>query len=179
MTKTRRAWIASITLLLLTGCAGASAPTPTVTATPTPEAGPTEVPPEPADHALGEVIEHSGGWKVTLHQVVLDSALDGPQPEAPGDKWASIDIESCNGTTPDAYITTSPWRLVANDNRQFQSSSIGYNSFPNPDYAAGDTPIAANECIRGWITFVVARDAAITTVKYSPSLGDPIAWTVG
>jgi hypothetical protein len=152
----------------------------TVTATPEAVPKPTSTPTPVADppHALGEVLTHSGDWKVTLHQVVLDSAVRGPQPQNAADKWASIEVENCNGSEPDAYIGGMPWRLVASDNRQFQESSTGYSSFPEPSYAFGDTAIVPGECIRGWITFVVARDAVITGVKYSPSLGVPVLWPI-
>ncbi|MET0989860.1 MAG: hypothetical protein ABWY54_04355 [Glaciihabitans sp.] len=173
----------SMGALLLSGCAGTPVPGPTVTVTvtATPEAEPeaTATPKADPPHKLAEVVTHSGDWTVTLHQVVLDSATGGPQPENSTDKWASIEVENCNGTEPEAYITGMPWRLVASDNRQFQESSTGYSSFPEPSYAFGDTAIAAGECIRGWITFVVARDAVITGVKYSPSLGVPVLWPIG
>ncbi|TDW29526.1 hypothetical protein EDD25_1232 [Cryobacterium psychrophilum] len=168
-------------VLLLAGCAGAAEPavaepviqaaTPTVTPSPTPT-------PTPADAVptIGVPYTHNGDWTVTLHELVLDSAPDGPQPPNTSDRWSSIDVENCNGSTPEAYLTSDPWRLVSSDNRQFQASSTGYSSFPEPNLTFGDAAIAPGECIRGWFTFVTARDASITEVKYAPASGEGIRW---
>jgi hypothetical protein len=173
-----------LAVLLLGGCSAASpgqTPVPavtvttTVTATPSPSPTPT---PEPAAPTLGVGVPHSNGWTVTLHSIDLNSAANGPQPQTASDKWVSIDVENCNGTTPNALLTSSPWRLIATDNRQFESSSTGYVTFPEPQLTFGETAIAPGECIRGWFTFVVARDATITSVKYSPNGGSAIIWPV-
>jgi hypothetical protein len=175
-----------LAVLLLAGCSSTTdAPAPTVTVTqtvtpeasPSPTASPTPTPAAPVP-TIGVPFTHSSDWKVTLHQVVLDSAPEGPQPPNPSDRWSSIEIENCNGSHPNAYLSSNPWRMVSSDNRQFQPSSTGYVTFPEPDITFGETAIAPGECIRGWFTFVTARDAVITSVKYTPVTGDTITWVI-
>jgi hypothetical protein len=170
-------------VVLLTACTAAPsepAPTVTVTATTTVTATPqAEVAPASTTHPVGETVDRSEGWRTTLHGVNLDPAPDGPQPQSPGNKWVSLDVENCAGPSEtEAYINSSPWRIVAADNRQYQASGTGYGTFPTPDYAFGDTPISAGECIRGWITFDVARDATLVSVKYQTTTGEETVWNL-
>lgn len=169
--------------LLITGCAGSPAAPPTVTVTATVTAEP-EAPPTPSAQStsvlpIGQAAAFSFGT-VTLHAVNLDSVPEpAPQPDDATDKWASIDVEACNTDTTAFSVNGSPWNLIATDNRSFEMSSVGYSQFPEPDYGFGENVVNPGECRRGWITFVVNKDATIDTVRYQNSEGDSAQWTLG
>ena len=164
--------------LILTGCAGAAEPTPAVTVIVTETATPAPEPSveEEGPLALGAVAEFAG-FSLVVHAVNLDPAPEpAPQPERAEDKWASADVEYC--TTPESSITSYWWRMSAADNRQYEPSSVGYSAFPEPAYAWGEVPVAANSCHRGWITFTIGRDAAIEAVRYANDQGNSAEWAV-
>lgn len=174
-------------MLSLTACSGSGEPgatatvtvtaTATATVTATPSPSPTPTPAAPDAIGVGQMQE-SGGWKVTVHSVDMNPAPDAPAPDSAGTKWVAADVETCNPDVAGAEITNSPWRLIDDRSRQFEPSSLGYNQFPQPSYGFGDTPIAPGQCIRGWIVFVVAKDAKLTTVLYQPATLDPLHWTI-
>lgn len=178
----RRTWIIALgAVLALTGCSGTPTPAPTVTVTVTVTATPTPVPTPaaaPADTTLtlGTPARVPGGT-LTAYAVNADSAPDAPKPLSANDHWASADVEFCPNAA--STVTTTWWRLADANHRDYEASSIGYNQFPSPSYAWGDTPVAAGTCHRGWITFVVADDANLQTVKYTNNRGDAIQWKIG
>lgn len=167
--------------LLLSACAGEPAPAVTVetTVTASPEAvpSPTPSPTTASPLATGETADF-GQFSMTVHGVDLDPAPEpGPQPQRAEDKWASADVEYC--TDADTTVTDYWWRLHAADNRQYSASSTGYETFPEPAYAWGEVPVSAGTCHRGWITFVVGKDAQLTTVGYQNDRGDAARWAIG
>lgn len=163
--------------LLLTGCSAASEPAPTVTVVQTvaPEPVESAAPAKPnGPLAIGEVAEF-GTFTMTVHAVDLDPAPEpAPQPQRSEDKWVSVDVEFC--TTADSMISDSRWRIVAADNRQYQPSSTGYDAFPEPAYAWGEVTVPAGSCNRGWITFVVGKQAELKSIRYANDKGNAADW---
>lgn len=166
--------------LLLAGCSASEpVPTPTVTVvqTVTPEAPSEPVADADGPLAMGEPARFAG-FSMTVHAVDLDPSPEpAPQPQRAEDKWASADIEYC--TDSDTTITATWWRLVSTDSRQYQSSSTGYETFPEPAYAWGEVPVSAGTCHRGWLTFVVGKNAELESVRYANDKGDSADWLVG
>lgn len=155
----------------LSGCISPSAP-----AAPTDTSRPSAQPSEsPSALPLGAAAEFPN-LVVTAHALDLDSSPPpAPQPQRETDRWVSLDIEICNGYSQTATASGEPWGLVTADNRRFTSSDTGYSTFPVPDVTFG-ADIAAGECVRGWVTFVVAKDAVLESVLYSNSGGDRATW---
>lgn len=170
--------------VLLVGCSTptdatepSASPTPTATKSPTPTPTPTQ---EPVVNVIGSTVELSTGATAVVLGYESASAPDAPLPQDPGNHWVSLDVQVCNNSTTDSYATTNPWTLRDSDNRSYDSSSVGYNQFPNPQYAWGEVPLIAGECLRGWITFPVLDGAVLTTARYvSPATGDHVDWVLG
>jgi hypothetical protein len=116
-------------------------------------------------------------FTMTVHGVDLDPApAPAPQPQRETDKWAAAHVEYCS--TPESTITSYWWRMNDAENRQYQPSDTGYDAFPQPAYAWGEVPVAPNSCHRGWITFVVGKDAALQTVSYVNDKGHSASWAI-
>lgn len=124
--------------------------------------------------SLGESVSFTE-VSVTAYQFDLDSAADGPQPDSPSDKWASVEVEAC-ATGETLSVSSSPWSLVSSDNRHFTASHVGYGTFPEPDYAFGEELVPQGTCRRGWITFTVNKEADITALRYLNDQGQLATW---
>lgn len=162
--------------ILLTGCAGVTEPAPTVTVYETVTATP-EVPELEDVLAIGTVATFDS-FTMVVHAVDLDSAPEpAPQPDRPENKWASADVEFC-ATAGDTSVTSYWWRMDSADNRHWEPSSSGYSAFPEPDYAFGEQAVPGGTCRRGWITFVVGKDAVLETVSYSNDKGTSAKWDI-
>lgn len=186
--------LTALSLLALSGCTSAPeaeptetkaessapkpSPTPTVEAvTPTPTPTPT---PEDAKYQVGDMATLSFGSTVTVLAYEADSALDAPLPQGSPSHWSSVEVEVCNNTAEDGYASSSPWTLRDSDSRSHEPSSVGYNQFPSPQYAWGDAPLFAGDCLRGWITFPVLDGVTVEMVRYvAPSTGERFEWVLG
>lgn len=170
--------------VLLVGCSAptnaaelSTSPSPTATKSsqPTPTPTPTAV-----VNVVGSTVELETGATVAVLAYEPASAPEAPLPQDPGNHWVSLDVQVCNNSAADSYATTNPWTLRDSDNRNYDSSSVGYNQFPNPQYAWGEVPLPAGECLRGWITFPVLDGASLMTARYvSPATGDHTDWVLG
>lgn len=136
-----------------------------------------DAPSTPASLAMGEEYE-TGVSSITVFQFDQDAAPSAPTPESPGTKWVAADVQVCSDQG--GYVNTIPWSLVGADNGRYEVSSTGYDGFPSPAYPWGDAPIAAGECIRGWIVFVAPTAAAVEYVRYAPQNPnvEPMRWKV-
>lgn len=185
--KTRSSAAALLAVgILIAGCSAptdaaesSTSPKPTAieSSAPTPPATPA---PEPVVNVLGSTVELGPGATAAVLGYEPASAPEAPLPQDPGNHWVSLDVQVCNTSATDGYATTNPWTLRDSDNRNYDSSSVGYNQFPNPQYAWGEVPLIAGECLRGWITFPVLDGATLTTARYlSPTTGDHVDWVLG
>ncbi|WDM42537.1 hypothetical protein KV395_04300 [Microbacterium luteolum] len=170
--------------VLITGCTAKDEAEPSKTpSASTPSATPAETPtptPDPVVNVVGSTVELSSGSTVAVLGYEPASAPEAPLPQQASSHWVSIDVQVCNNTADDGSASTAPWTLRDSDSRSYESSSTGYNQFPNPQYAWGDVDLFAGECLRGWITFPVLDGATLTNVRYvSPSTGDRVDWVLG
>ncbi len=170
----------TVIALALAGCSAADAePAPTVTVTETITASPEPAPAPTADQPLayGESASVTQAG-LTVHGVNLDPAPTAPEPQSPTDKWVSADIEICNESPEGFNFSAATWSLVDSENRSFEQSSLGYNQFPQPDYAFGDEYLAAGDCHRGWLTFVANETSTFVEVEYRNTLGEGASWAI-
>lgn len=183
--KTRTSAFALLAVaILLVGCStptDASEPSASMKPTAAESATPTQTPtPELVVNVVGSAVELGPGATVAVLGYEPASAPEAPLPQDAGNHWVSLDVQVCNTSATDGYATTNPWTLRDGENRSYGSSSIGYNQFPNPQYAWGEVPVVAGECLRGWITFPVLDGATLTTARYvSPVTGDHVDWVLG
>lgn len=175
----KRALVAVVAVLFLAGCSAADpAPAPTVTVTHTITETVTPTPAPPVEPLAIGVLADAGYMTVAVHAVDAASAPDAPAPESANSKWASVDVEVCNTSNGEFSTSSTPWRLVGNENLRFEPASIGYNQFPEPDYTFGEEVLSPGDCRRGWVTFAVTTDATLTGVNYTSSEGFAARWAV-
>lgn len=109
-----------------------------------------------------------GPTELTVFGYQQPVATDGPQPETPGDAWAAADVQVCAVDGPLDFFP-SGFSVVDSQQRGFEPSSVGYSSFPEPNIFQAD--IAAGECTRGYVIFVVRADAQIEAIRYRTADG--------
>lgn len=125
--------------------------------------------------ALGQPYD-TAYFTTTVYAVDPNAAPDAPPPQSADAKWAAADIEVC--VKQGGTIGMTPWSLVGADNGRYEVSSTGYSQFPTPAYPFGEAQLAAGECVRGWLVFVMPQSGTIAFVRYAPSISgvDPARW---
>jgi hypothetical protein len=199
-TLARRAATIAALAIALTGCDGdQAAPTPAAatgsptvpasltpspsSASPSPTASPSPSVDPYALLPMGKSFTKTNrSATATVYSYRHNVARSAPRPdEQPGYVWGAIDVKVCISKTftGEAYVNTNPWTLAYADDTQIESSSVGYQQFPEPEYPWGDKRVAAGRCIRGWITFPVPAKPRPVAVEYAPD-SEPVAprWEV-
>src|SRR5581483_2978403 len=101
---------------------------------------------------------------LTTYRYRKNAAPGAPGPGS-GERWDGADVKVCVANKGE--LSDGPWSLVGSDDGLYQPSTDIYSQFPLPQYPAGDTPVGAGQCVRGWIIFNVPRKASITELQYS------------
>lgn len=142
-----------------------------------PAAEESEKPVDDPPLSIGKPAIFNDGTKITVYKFDPEVAADGPQPDSDTDKWVAADLEVC--VAEDSYISSLPWSIRDTENHNFTPSSTGYNSFPEPNYTWGDEALSSGDCRRGWLVFVVNKDADLTTISYNGGDGYyQVEWNV-
>jgi hypothetical protein len=106
------------------------------------------------------------------------SVTGGPSAPA-GYTWGSADVQVCTLSSAKSNVTVDwkTWSLRYADNSVVPASDKNDDAFPRPEYPFASQPLAAGQCVRGWITFAVPASGKPATVQYQPH-GYLASWTV-
>jgi hypothetical protein len=106
------------------------------------------------------------------------SVTGGPSTPA-GYTWGSADVQVCTLSTAKTNVTVDwkTWSLRYADNSVVPANDKNDDAFPRPEYPFASQPLAAGQCVRGWITFAVPANGKPATVQYQPH-GYLARWTV-
>jgi hypothetical protein len=106
------------------------------------------------------------------------SVTGGPSTPA-GYTWGSADVQVCTLSSAKANVTVDwkTWSLRYADNSVVPANATNDDAFPRPEYPFASQPLAAGQCVRGWITFAVPASGKPATVQYQPH-GYLASWTV-
>jgi hypothetical protein len=122
--------------------------------------------------SLGQTVE------ATTFAYKQPSVTGGPSTPA-GYTWGSADVQVCTLPSAKANVTVDwkTWSLRYADNSVVPASDKNDDAFPRPEYPFASQPLAAGQCVRGWITFAVPAGGKPATVQYQPH-GYLASWTV-
>ncbi len=134
-----------------------SAATISITASPTIVAS--------AKFIVGEAVKTDAGNTVTVHtyEAPVTSGLDQYSVPKSGMMYAAADVELCAGANPksgSAGANPYNFELQMPDNTRAQPS------FGERKPALHDTQLVANDCVRGWVTFILPIGAKPTSVNF-------------
>jgi hypothetical protein len=129
--------------------------------------------------AMGQKTSLGGTVEATVFEYRQPSVTGGPTPGPAGYTWGSADVQVCTLTSAKANVTVDwkTWSLRYADNSVLPAGEKNDNAFPRPEYPFTSRPLAAGECVRGWITFAVPANGRPTVVEYQPH-GLVASWTV-
>ena len=155
---------------LLAACG--SSPHPKSTPSKRPTAGPPGAP--------GQKLTVGGTVGATMYEYRQPSVTGTSSPGPSGYTWGSADVEVCilpqaKGTVTVDWVT---WALRYADNSVVEAATTVDNAFPQPLYPVKSHPVAAGQCVRGWVTFAVPADKKPTLVEYTPH-GFVAQWRTG
>lgn len=182
-------------VIVLGACSAEPSPDETRTPSPdmavaeasSPDASPTPSPVPEADPALGTTQDIHGGGTAAAIEYSQPVAADSPPPSDAGYPddfvWGGLNIEVCvPSELPEDvegyYVTRSPWSLMYETGALLQTSSTGYNGFPQPEYPWGDTAVRPGQCVSGWIVFPVPADETPTGVQYEAHQPPNLYWQI-
>jgi hypothetical protein len=128
------------------------------------------------------------GQKTTVGGTVAAATLQykqpsvtggGPPPGPAGYTWGSAEVQVCTLAQAKAKVTVDwkTWSLRYADNSLVAAADANDNAFPRPEYPFASQPLAAGQCVRGWITFAVPANSQPIAVQYQPH-GYLAEWTV-
>jgi hypothetical protein len=128
--------------------------------------------------ALQEKATVGGTVEATTFAYKQPSVTGGPSAPA-GYTWGSADVQVCTLSSAKANVTVDwkTWSLRYADNSVVPASDKNDDAFPRPEYPFSSQPLAAGQCVRGWITFAVPAGGKPATVQYQPH-GYLASWTV-
>jgi len=127
---------------------------------------------------LQEKAKVGGTVEATTFAYKQPSVTGGPSTPA-GYTWGSADVQVCTLSSAKANVTVDwkTWSLRYADNSVVPASDKNDDAFPRPEYPFSSQPLAAGQCVRGWITFAVPAGGKPVTVQYQPH-GYLASWTV-
>lgn len=125
---------------------------------------------------LGKRFETSGGNSAIAHAYKQPfSAPDRVDLLDAGNEFASVDVEVCAGAnTTNAVTTPDLWQLEMPDNRRPKPLTYAL-PIRDPEFPNG--PLAAGECVRGWVTFQAPKGVRASDVVLA-STNPAGKWTV-
>ncbi|MFE6482410.1 hypothetical protein ACFVGN_05645 [Streptomyces sp. NPDC057757] len=111
---------------------------------------------------------------VETDEAITDSLSDFPNPE-----WATLDIKVCaDSSSSTVWSSQGPWSLGFPDDTRIKAPLVSGAGVPKPEYPVDGTAVKAGSCLRGKITFSLARGTRPDLVIYAPEGRDPIEWAV-
>jgi hypothetical protein len=174
---TRAALFLVVAATAIAGCGSDRPERPTnrrTTSAASPAARPSAGPPLALQQktALGNTVE------ATTFAYKQPSVTGGPSTPA-GYTWGSADVQVCTLSSAKSNVTVDwkTWSLRYADNSVVPATDKNDDAFPRPEYPFASQPLAAGQCVRGWITFAVPVDGKPATVQYQPH-GYLASWTV-
>jgi hypothetical protein len=143
--------------------APSSVPPVTITATTTVTATVTPSPAAPAtaaDLALGQPIEAPGVAKMTVSQFQTFPKGNHSMP------LVGAMAQGCNLSSAAISFSIFPWTVAAADGSTFTVMGTFYGNDPVPRYPS-QQPVAAGQCVKGWLLFEIPVGITITTIRYA------------
>lgn len=163
----RRVSLASLTLLLMSGC-GTPDTTVSEPSTATSSASPTGATPEPttpsgSSHAIGDTVT-MGAMEHTLHGVRFAPGDEYSTPE-PGTRWLVADVEVTNNSQePVSVSSMMMWTLYDPDNRSVDQTITG------DERGSLDSELGPGRSLRGEIAFAVDKKHETWELVFSPEV---------
>jgi hypothetical protein len=171
--------VVSLAVVALAGCGsgGHGKPTPKRTTAKPPAA--TKPPASAAPVAFAQKATIGGTVEATVFEYRQPSVAAGASPGPAGYTWGSADVQVCTLASAKTNVTVDwkTWSLRYTDNSVVPASDSNDNAFPRPEYPFTSRPLAAGQCVRGWITFPVPAAGRPAVVEYQPH-GFVAGWTV-
>ncbi|WP_033285454.1 hypothetical protein [Streptomyces sp. NRRL F-525] len=120
--------------------------------------------------ATTSVISYTQPAKVDLP----DALADFPDPT-----WAILEVKVCaDATSTNVIVAQSPWALGYPDDTRIQAPGVSGAGIPKPEYPVEGTAVQPGTCLRGKITFGMAKGTRPDRIIYGPGGRDPVTWTV-
>lgn len=182
--------LAISSMLAACSSSGGHAAGPTVTRTVTVTAGTSQSPvatpssttaPSASGLRLGQT--YRGAFSGQAFTALVSTYKTNAAPSAPapggGQRWDGALVKVC--VKIKSTLSNGPWSLIGADSGLYTPSSDIYQQFPEPQYPSGDQPVAAGQCVRGWIIFPVPTATRVVQVQYSLDSGSDalvIQWRV-
>lgn len=131
--------------------------------------------PAPADYAMGSTLTtEPRGHKLTVYSF-KSPVVSGNRFTQPKDGYifASIEVQHCAGPAGDQFGPNRfDWEIALTDNTRLRAGS----TVSEPQLAS--SPLGANDCIRGWVTFEVPAAATPRHVVYTGVTNGSAKWRV-
>jgi hypothetical protein len=128
--------------------------------------------------AMGTAGKTPRGNTITVHSYEQPATgiSSYRSPQGAGNEFAAIDVEACATSGQASTVNSFNFKLQMPDNTRRDVTS-------GKDPALNFTNLAANDCVRGWVTFEVPAGQRAAYVTYDDSSlstgGTPLKWTVG
>ncbi|MGX9887336.1 hypothetical protein [Streptomyces sp. NPDC002276] len=120
--------------------------------------------------ATTSVISYTQPAKVDLPNTLADF---------PNPTWAILEVKVCaDATSTNVMVAQSPWTLGYPDDTRIQAPGVSGAGIPKPEYPVESTAVQPGTCLRGKITFSMAKGTRPDRIIYGPGGRDPVTWTV-
>ncbi|MFF9285410.1 hypothetical protein [Streptomyces griseosporeus] len=180
--------------VLTSGCSGSSGDSkaqakPSKTAT-------SKTPAKPAATPQPQLLQFGSGWHwsdtdedgkpVSGTTTVLSYTQPAPGVDLPKEaadfpdpEWSVLEVKVCADRTSNTLqVSQAPWSLGFPDDTRLDAPGLSGSGVAKPEYAIDGARVKAGACLRGKITYSVARGTRPDRIVYAPSERDPIEWAV-
>ena len=144
----------------------------TVVPTATVEEIPTEAPATPMPFAMGDTGELRPGLFITVYSFEFPAEFESVLPDDVS-AFAVVDVEGCAGSNPpQGVVGIEPieFRIQRADEFHWHPTSI------TKEPALQETTLTPNECVRGYVTFLIQQEAEPAFVLFGGSAN--LKWTI-
>jgi hypothetical protein len=127
-----------------------------------------------------EQIYRTTGSKITVYAAQFPVPNAQPVPPnfslSPDVSPATIDVQVCAGSNG-TEARAAYFQVKTVDNRVYSVPVVPYNAVASNVFPQS-MALAANDCIRGYVTFLIGKDSTVSQVFYSPesSARNFLAW---
>ncbi|MFK0108275.1 hypothetical protein [Streptomyces sp. NPDC091217] len=103
-----------------------------------------------------------------------DGVADFPDPE-----WAVLEVRTCaDADSTNVIVAQSPWTLRLADGTRVKPLALSGYGVPGPAYPVSGAAVGPGDCLRGKLTFGLARGSRPDRIVYDVERRPAVTWAV-